>query len=204
MINLVALQRNLKFSRTSRASTILRLVYNFSAIVTLLLPIRWYLSSRNGLEDYPVLGRPVPRAFIVIRCGFSKLLWFIISASISPLDPESRPFSRSCFTLTASSLTHSCASVAKSCPTFCDLVGCSTPGLPVLHHLLELAQTHVRWVSDAIQPTHPLLSPSPLAFNLSQHQGLFHWVSASHQVVKGLEFQLQPQSFPWKLRVDFL
>ena len=53
--------------------------------------------------------------------------------------------------------------------------GCSTPGLPVLHHLLELAQTHVHWVSDAVQPSRPLLSPSPPAFNLSQHQGLFQW-----------------------------
>ena len=61
---------------------------------------------------------------------------------------------------------------------------CSTPGFPVLHHLLELAQTHVHWVGDAIQPLHPLLSPSPSAFNLSQHQGLFQWVSSSHQVTK--------------------
>ena len=65
-----------------------------------------------------------------------------------------------------------CSSVAQSCPTLCDPMNCSTPGLPVLRHLPELAQTHVHWVSDAIQPSHPLLSPSP-AFNFSQHQGLF-------------------------------
>ena len=64
----------------------------------------------------------------------------------------------------------------------------SMPGFPVHHQLLELAQTHVHQVSDAIQPSHPLLSPSPPAFNLSQHQGLFQWVSSSHQVAKGLEF----------------
>ena len=68
---------------------------------------------------------------------------------------------------------------------------CSTPGFPLLHQLPELAQTHVHWVGDAIQPSHPLLSPSPPAFNLSQHQGLFQWVSSSHQVAKALEFQLQ-------------
>ena len=67
----------------------------------------------------------------------------------------------------------SCCSVAKSCPTLGEPMVCSTPGYPVLHYLLELAHTHDHWVSDAIQPSHPLSSPSPLAFNLSQHQGLF-------------------------------
>ena len=81
---------------------------------------------------------------------------------------------------------------------------CSTPGLPVHHHLLEFTQTHVHGVSDAIQPSHPLLSPSPLAFNLSQQQGLFPRVSSLHQVAKVLEFQLQHQSFQWIFRTDFL
>ena len=72
---------------------------------------------------------------------------------------------------------------------------CSTPGLPIHHQLLEFTHTHVHWVGDAIQPSHPLLSPSPPAFNLSQHQGLFKWVSSSHQVAKVLEFQFQHQSF---------
>ena len=80
---------------------------------------------------------------------------------------------------------------------------CSTPGFPVHHHLPELPQTHVHWVSDAIQPSHPLSSPSP-AFNLSQHQCLFQWVSSSHQVAKVLELQLQHQSFQWIFRADFL
>jgi len=71
----------------------------------------------------------------------------------------------------------------------------STPGLPVHYQLLELAHTHVHRVGDAIQPSHPLPSPSPPAFNLSQHQGLFKRVSSSHQVAKGLEFQLLHQSF---------
>ena len=72
---------------------------------------------------------------------------------------------------------------------------CSTPGSSVLHYLLEFAQIHVHWVSDAIKPSHPLLPPSPFAFNLSQHQGLFQLVGSSHQVVKVLVLQLQHQSF---------
>ena len=74
-------------------------------------------------------------------------------------------------------------------------MNCSTPGLPVHHQLLEATQTHVHWVRDAIQPSHPLLSPSPPALNFSQHEGLFKWVSSLHQVPKVLEFQLQHQSF---------
>ena len=80
----------------------------------------------------------------------------------------------------------------------------STPGLPVHHQLLESTQTHVHRVGDAIKPSHPLLSPSPPALNLPQHQGLFKWVSSSHQVAKVLEFQLQHQSFQWTPRTDLL
>ena len=84
-------------------------------------------------------------------------------------------------------------SVADSCPTLCDPMNRSIPGLPV-HQLLESTQTHVHWVDDAIQPSHPLSSPSPPALNLSQHQGLFKWVSSPHQVAKVLELKLQHQS----------
>ena len=91
-----------------------------------------------------------------------------------------------------------------SCPTFWNPMDYSTPGLPVCHQLPELTQTHVHWVSDAIQPSHPLLSPSPPAFSLSQHQCLFQWVNSSHQVVKVLELQLQHQSFQRIIRTDFL
>ena len=72
---------------------------------------------------------------------------------------------------------------------------CSTPGLPVHHQLLEFTQTHAHWVGEAIRPSHTPSSPSPPAFNPSQHQGLFRWVSSSHQMAKVLEFQLQHQSF---------
>ena len=96
------------------------------------------------------------------------------------------------------------SSVAQSSLTLCNPMDCSTPGFPVHHQLLELAQTHVHWVGDAIQPSHPLSSPSPPAFNLSQHQGLFQGVSSLHQVDKGSELQLQHQSFQWIFRADFL
>ena len=156
--------------------------------------------------------------------------------------------------------TRPCCSVTEPCPTLYDPTGCSTPRFPVLHHLPEFPQTPVHWVSDAIQPSHPLSSPSPPAFsvqslsrvrlcnpmnrstptlpvhyqlpeftqthvhrvgdaiqpshpllspsppapNPSKHQGLFQWVNSSHQVAKGLEFQLQHQSFQWIPRTDLL
>ena len=86
--------------------------------------------------------------------------------------------------------------------TLCDPTDCSTPGFLVHHQLLELTQTHVHWVGDAVQPSHPLSSPSPPTFDLSQHQGLFKWVSSLHQVAKVLEFQLQHQTFQWISRTD--
>ena len=95
------------------------------------------------------------------------------------------------------------SSVAQSCPTLCHPMNLSTAGLLVHHQLLELAQTHVHWVGDPIQSSHPLLSPSPPAFNLCQHQGLFWWVSSSNQGAKVLELQLQHQSFQWIFRTDF-
>ena len=86
-------------------------------------------------------------------------------------------------------------SVAQSCPTLCDPMNRSTPGLPVRHQLPEFTETHVHRVSDAIQPSHPLSSPSPPAPNPSQHQGLFQRVNSSHEVAKVLAFPLQHQSF---------
>ena len=96
-----------------------------------------------------------------------------------------------------------CCSVTKSCPTLCDPMDCSMPGFPVLHHLPEFAEIHIHRVSDAIQPSHPLLSPSPPAFSLSQHQGLFQWVDSSHQMDKVLQLQLQYQFFQRIFRVEW-
>ena len=96
------------------------------------------------------------------------------------------------------------SSVTQSCLTLCDPMNHSTPSLPVHHQLPEFTQTHVHRVSDAIQPSHPLLSPSPPAPNPSQHQGLFQWVHSSHEVAKALELQLQHQSFQWTPRIHLL
>ena len=97
-----------------------------------------------------------------------------------------------------------CFSVSHSCLNLCNPMDCSTPGFAVLHYLLELAQTHVHWVGDAIQLSHPLSPASNPALNLSQHQDIFQWVSSSYQVDKGLELQIQHQSFQWIFGVDFL
>ena len=96
------------------------------------------------------------------------------------------------------------SSVSQSCPTLCDPMNRSMPGLPVHHQLPESTQTHVHRVGDAIQPSHPLWSPSPPAPNPSQHQGLFQWVNSLHKVAKVLEFQFQHQSFQWTPRTDLL
>ena len=90
------------------------------------------------------------------------------------------------------------SSVTQSCPTLCDPMNLSTPGLPVHHQLPEFTQTHVHWVSDAIQPSHPLSSPSSPAPNHSQHQSLFQWVNSSHEVAKVLEFSPLASFLPKK------
>ena len=96
------------------------------------------------------------------------------------------------------------SSVTQSCLTLCDPMNRSKPGLPVHHQLSEFTQTHVHRVCDAIQPSHPLSSPSPPALNHSQHQSLFQWVNSSHEVAKVLEFQLQHHSFQRTPRADLL
>ena len=109
-----------------------------------------------------------------------------------------------CLLFKPSSLSVQFSSVSQSCSTLCNPMDCSTLGLPVHYQLLELTQTHVHWVSDTIQPSHPLSSPSPPTFSLSQNQGVFQWVSSSHQVAKVLEFQLQHHSFQRNPRADLL
>ena len=106
------------------------------------------------------------------------------------------------FTLHAFINFHKFSSVAQLCSTLCESMDSSMPGFPIHHQLLEFAQTQVHWVGDAIQPSHPLSFPSPPAFNLSQHLGLFQWVNSLPQVAKVLEFQYQ--SFQWIFRTDLL
>ena len=131
-------------------------------------------------------------------------------------DPQAKPISLISPTLAGRFFTTSAtwetktwssvqfSSITQSCPTLCDSMNHSTPGLPVHHQLPEFTQTHVHWVSDAIQPSHPLSSSSPPAPNPSQHQSLFQWVNSLHEVAKVLEFQLQHQSFQWTPRTYLL
>ena len=129
--------------------------------------------------------------YSLLFVSFPDFLWInlIISwHSIWPLWPTDFQFS----------------SGAQSCLTLCDPMNRSTPGLPVHHQLPEFTEIHVHRVSDAIQPSHPLSSPSPPAPNPSQHQVLFQWVNSSHEVAKVLEFQLQHQSFQWTPKTDLL
>ena len=119
-----------------------------------------------------------------LRISHYLMFWLLLkSVSYYPVSQTS-PF----FSHLLSSVQFS--SVSQSCPTLCDPMNRSMPGLPVHHQLPECTQTHVHWVRDAIQPSHPLSSPSPPAPNPSQHQSLFQWVSSSHEVAKVLEFLL--------------
>ena len=129
--------------------------------------------------------------------------------------PPTPPSQSLCHLQPDQALSVQFSSVTQSCLTLGDPMDCSTPGLHVHHQLLEFTQTHVHWVSDAIKPSHPLLNPSLPTFNLSQHQGLFQWVSFFHQVAKVLDFSISPsnehsglmlqhQSFQWTLRTDLL
>ena len=102
------------------------------------------------------------------------------------------------------SVYYCCFSVTKSCLTLCDAMDCSMPGFPVPHYLPRLAQTHVHWVNNAIQSSHPLLPPSPPALNLSQHQGLFQWLSSLHQVAKLQSIRASASVLPWIFKIDFL
>ena len=95
-----------------------------------------------------------------------------------------------------------CCPVSQSYPTLCDPTDCSTPGFPVLPYLPEFTQTDIHWVSETIQPSHPLSSPSPPALSLSQHQGLFQWARSSQQVKAVLELQFQRQCYNYLSTID--
>ena len=136
-------------------------------------------------------------------CGLAEIFLYIKSCTYSP----NHMIIHQTLTLFWQRLLllFSCSVLSNSL----QLPGLQHARFPCLHHLPELvlhhlSQSHVHWVGDAIQPSHPLLSPSPSTFNLSQHQGLFHWVGCLHQVAKLLELQLQHQSFQWIFRIDFL
>ena len=156
------------------------------------------LSNPHRLFGY--LWSTVPKMFLsVMKAENHQWFCIIYPHMLKLLCSQNKLFTKSC---NAWKLIVS--SGIQSCPTLWDLMDCSTLGFPVHHRLPELTQTPVHWVIDAIQPSHPLSSPSPPAFSLSQYEDLFKWVSSSHQVVKVLEFQLQRQAFQWISRVDFL
>ena len=139
-------------------------------------------------------------------CGFCWFFfkWFSVFKKCMLCWIKKKAYSYVLFTFIAIPLWFQFSSVTQSCPTLCNPMNRSTPGLPVHHQIPESTQTNVHQVGDAIQSSHPLLSPSPPAPNPSQHQGLLKWVSSSHQVAKVLEFQLQHQSFQWTPRTDLL
>ena len=155
-------------------------------------PLIW--RKRNWLSCFCFriyrLCRDSPQINLVQSCHFSRYTWYKIDG-------------RAVGCLFTIKCAVQFSSVAQSCLTLCDPVNCSMPGFPVHHQLLEFTQNHVHQVGDAIQPSHPLSSPSP-ALNPSQHQSLFQWVNSSHEVAKVLEFQLQHHSFQRTLRTDLL
>ena len=167
--------------------------------------IKWDGSHDRKDNDFAPKLVPLSSFNLVIVPAWSPV--FITSRVSPPSAPSSPPapslFHLPSFVSFGVSKKGGCCSVAQLCPTLCDPTNCSTPGFPVLHHLPEFAQTHIHWVSDAIQPSHPLSPPSPPAFSLSQHQGLLQWVCSLHQVAKVLGLQLQHRSFQWIFRVDF-
>ena len=185
-------------------------------------PASWKRESFLAPLLWNVLFSSLPFPFLPSSLSLSTLFLFLILSCLlwwcNPLGPclpcgllLGSPFwvnSKLCLSMLFPS--QSCSSdiqfgsVTQSCLTFCYPMGCSMPGFSVLHHLPEIAQTHVHRIGDTIQTSHSLSSPSPPAFNLSQHQGLFPWVSSSHQVAKGLKFQLQHHSFQWMFKTDFL
>ena len=147
-----------------------------------------FIAWENSKLDYPLLSlasHSILNEYQSIRSGVEVQKMFLITGSFK-------------FRLQPIQFS----SVTQSCLTLCDPVNCSTPGLPV-HQLPESTQTYVHWVGDAIQPSHPLSSPSPPSLNLSQHQGLFQWVSSWHQVAKILELQLQPSVLPMNIKGCF-
>ena len=158
---------------------------NLQRLVSLVTPVQdqdYHTFSQSSFPMIPMHLTPETALFLY---SWSHMC-------LSPLAAERRIWDL---------LSHLLASVqfnsaTHSCPTLCDPMDCSMPGLLVHPQLLELAQIYVHQVRDAIQPSHPLLSPSPPAFNLSQNQGLFQWVSSSHQVAKVLELHPVDCSLP--------
>ena len=158
----------------------------------------WYIPKAPSLRTYLLV-----QEFLLPKLHFQGPWKLHRADDWTPLALSFFIF-KTCTEKSAERIQKSFRSVAQSCPTLCDPMDCSMPGLPVHHQLQGFTQTHVHWVGDAIQPLHLLSSPSPPALNLSQHRGFFQWVSSLHQMAKVLEFQLKHQSFQRTFRTDFL
>ena len=184
-------------TKQQRASLRTYLSYNWECVVFSVTQMVENLPAMQETQ-FPSLGQEDPlekRTATHSSILFWRIPWTVEPGGLQFLGLQ-RVHIGSVYILTCS--------VAQSCLTFCNPMDCSTPGFPILHSLLEFAQIHVHWIGDPIQPSHPLSSPSPPAFSLSQHQGLFQWVGSSHQVIKVLELQLQYHSNQWIFKVDFL
>ena len=147
-------------------------VFCFVFLLFFFLTLGWCKSDIHSVENIiQILIFFFPQAGDILSCCWAAQ-W-----ATAPSHESEKPTQNSCVHIHF-------RSVAQSCLTLCDPMDCSTPGFPVHHQHLEFSHTHVRRVSDTIQPSHPLSSPSPPAFNLSQQQGSFWWVSSSHKVTK--------------------
>ena len=200
-------------SHASRRSSQLR-AWNHFSHVPALQPDSLLLSHQGSLYlswDMPFFFLTVEMPVFTKRPSFfsSKTLGIFREALVSQQNSEGgTEISHILSALNIHRLPHyqsvQFSSVAQSCPTLCNPMNRSMPGLPVHHKLLEFTQTHAHRVGNAIQPSHPLSSPSPPAPNHSQHQGLLKRVNPLHEVARVLEFQLQHQSFQWTPRTDLL
>ena len=139
----------------------------------------WQCWKVSGLD-----GKLSTSRFEFPNMSSSETWWHVLGFLLTKIESSSRHFKNRKHTSVQIS------SVTQSCPTLCNPRNHSTPGLPVHHQLPEFTQTHIHRVGDAIQPSHPLSSPSPPATNPSQYQSLFQWVNSSREVAKVLEFQL--------------
>ena len=204
------------FEGIFKCSAIYQKAYQFSSVQSLsrvrLFATPWVAARQASLSitNFQRTPKPMPiklvmpsnhlilcRPLLFLPAIFPSIMVFSNESVLHIRWPKDWSFSFSISSVHFSSVT-------QSCPTLCNPMNRSMPGLPVHHQLLDFTQTHVHRVGDGIQPSHPLSPPSPPALNLSQHHGLFQCVSSSHQVAKVLELQLQHQSFQWIFRTDFI
>ena len=168
----------------------------------------WKSSDRGGMRRMMHLRKEIDGATISCSTGFPVSFLIFWEEKVHKKQPlcslQGIDFDKFKKDNKGLTLGYQFSSVAQSCLTLCDPMNRSTPGLPVHHQLQELTLTQFHQVNDAIQPSHPLSSPSPPAPNPSKHQGLFQRVNSSHEVAKVLEFQPQHQSFQWIFRTDLL